>query len=54
MEPVNFSKVIAQTDVEMQRLGWTTDKGREHLQKNYGKRSHKSVLSTRTDHPFQK
>ncbi|WP_445631009.1 hypothetical protein [Nostoc sp. DSM 114167] len=39
MEPVNFSEVIAQTDVEMQRLGWTTDQGREHLIKNYGKRS---------------
>ncbi|MBN3893346.1 MULTISPECIES: hypothetical protein [unclassified Nostoc] len=39
MEPVNFSEVIAQTDVEMQRLGWTIDQGREHLIKNYGKRS---------------
>ncbi|MFN6483677.1 MULTISPECIES: hypothetical protein [unclassified Nostoc] len=39
MEPVNFSEVIAQTDVKMQRLGWTIDQGREHLIKNYGKRS---------------
>ncbi|MEH2327695.1 hypothetical protein [Nostoc sp.] len=39
MEPVNFFEVIAQTDVEMQRLGWTKDQGREHLRKNYGKRS---------------
>lgn len=39
MEPVNFSEVIAQIDVEMQRLGWTTDQRREHLKKNYGKRS---------------
>lgn len=39
MEPVDFSEVIAQTDVEMQRLGWTIDQGREHLIKNYGKRS---------------
>ncbi|WP_397327137.1 hypothetical protein [Nostoc punctiforme] len=39
MEPFNFSKVIAQTDVELQRLGWTTDQGREHLIKTYGKRS---------------
>ncbi len=44
MEPVNFSEVIAQTDVEMQRLGWTIDQGREHLIKNYGKRS-RSVLT---------
>ncbi|MDZ8030034.1 hypothetical protein [Nostoc sp. DedSLP04] len=36
---MNFSEVIAQTDVEMQRLGWTIDQGREHLIKNYGKRS---------------
>jgi hypothetical protein len=39
MEPINFAKVIAQTDVEMQRLGWTIDQGREHLKKTYGKRS---------------
>lgn len=39
MEPGNFGEVIAQTDVEMQRLGWTTDRGREHLKKTYGKRS---------------
>ncbi|MEH2078211.1 MAG: hypothetical protein V7K57_28080 [Nostoc sp.] len=39
MESVNFAEVIAQTDVEMQRLGWTIDQGREHLKKTYGKRS---------------
>lgn len=39
MESVNSAEVIAQTDVEMQRLGWTIDQGREHLKKNYGKRS---------------
>ncbi|RCJ20892.1 hypothetical protein A6V25_05955 [Nostoc sp. ATCC 53789] len=39
MESVNFSEVIAQTDVEMQRLGWTIDQGREHLIETYGKRS---------------
>jgi hypothetical protein len=38
MEPVNFAEVIFQTDVEMQRLGWTPEQGREHLKKNYGKR----------------
>ena len=36
---MNFAEVIAQTDVEMQRLGWTKDQGREHLKKTYGKRS---------------
>ncbi|MHC5935380.1 hypothetical protein [Nostoc sp.] len=36
---MNFSKVIAQIDVEMQRLGWTMEQRREHLKKNYEKRS---------------
>jgi hypothetical protein len=39
MEPVNFTEVIAQIDVEMQRLGWTREQEREHLKKNYEKRS---------------
>ncbi|MFN6559010.1 MAG: hypothetical protein RMY28_004285 [Nostoc sp. ChiSLP01] len=38
MEPVNISQIIAQIDVELQRLGWTTDQEREHLIKTYGKR----------------
>ncbi|MEH1817910.1 MAG: hypothetical protein V7L31_02235 [Nostoc sp.] len=36
METVNFSEVIFQTDVEMQRLGWTPEHGREHLKKTMG------------------
>ncbi|WP_442947845.1 hypothetical protein [Nostoc sp.] len=40
MEPVNFSEVIAQIDIEMELRGWTTDQGREYLKKTYGKRSH--------------
>ncbi|WP_442936959.1 hypothetical protein [Nostoc sp.] len=40
MEPVNFAEVIAQIDVETERLGWTTEQRREHLKKTYGKRSH--------------
>lgn len=51
MEPVNFSEVIAQTDVEMQRLGWTIDQGREHLIKNYGKRS-RFLLTDEQLHEF--
>ena len=39
MEPVNFSEVIAKTDCQMQRLGLTTEQGRDHLIKTYGKRS---------------
>ena len=37
--PVNLSDVIAQTDVELMRLGWTNAQGREYLEKTYGKRS---------------
>ncbi|RCJ39814.1 hypothetical protein A6769_04395 [Nostoc punctiforme NIES-2108] len=51
MEPVNFSEVIAQTDVEMQRLGWTIYQGREHLIKNYGKRS-RTLLTHEKLHEF--
>ncbi|MEH2193417.1 MAG: hypothetical protein V7K98_12370 [Nostoc sp.] len=35
----NFDNLINKTDAEMQRLGWTTEQGREHLVKYYGKRS---------------
>ncbi|AVH73000.1 hypothetical protein [Nostoc sp. 'Lobaria pulmonaria (5183) cyanobiont'] len=51
METGNFSEVIAQTDVEMQRLGWTIDQGREHLIKNYGKRS-RFLLTDEQLHEF--
>lgn len=37
-EPVDLSDVIAKTDVELQRLGWTPEQGREYLIKTYGKR----------------
>lgn len=37
--PVDLSDVIAQTDVELRRLGWTSAQGREYLEKTYGKRS---------------
>lgn len=35
----NLVDAIAKTSVEMQRLGWDTHKGREHLMSAYGKRS---------------
>jgi hypothetical protein len=38
-EPENLLDPIAKTDVEMQRLGWTPEQGREYLIKTYGKRS---------------
>jgi hypothetical protein len=37
--PIDLSDIIAQTDVELQRLGWDVHKGREFLEKTYGKRS---------------
>jgi hypothetical protein len=43
-EPVNLSDVIAQTDVQIERLGWTKEQGREFLKKTYGKLG-RSLLS---------
>ena len=37
-EPIDLSDVIAKTDVEMERLGWTPHQGREYLIQTYGKR----------------
>lgn len=39
VNPIDLSDIIAQTDVELQRLGWDVNQGREFLEKNYGKRS---------------
>ncbi|WP_016950996.1 hypothetical protein [Anabaena sp. PCC 7108] len=43
-EPVNLSDVIAETDVQIERLGWTKEDGREFLKKTYGKLG-RSLLS---------
>jgi hypothetical protein len=43
-EAVDLSDVIAKTDVELQRLGWTPEQGREYLIKTYGKRG-RTLLS---------
>jgi hypothetical protein len=37
--PVDLSDIIAQTDVELQRLRWDVHQGREFLEKTYSKRS---------------
>jgi hypothetical protein len=34
-----FGDLMTKTDNEMQRLGWSVEKGREHLVRYYGKRS---------------
>lgn len=41
--PVDLSDVIAQTDVELRRLGWTSAQGQEYLEKTYGKRSRRQL-----------
>ncbi|OCQ96838.1 hypothetical protein BCD64_14640 [Nostoc sp. MBR 210] len=38
MKPVNLAEVLAKTDVELHRLGWTPEQGRNYLIKTYGKR----------------
>lgn len=37
--PINLSDVIAQTDIELRRLQWTVEMGREYLEQTYNKRS---------------
>ena len=37
--PIDFSDVIARTNVELKRLGWTTQQGKDYLLQTYGKRS---------------
>ncbi len=41
--PVDLSDVIAQTSIELTRLGWTSEQGREYLEKTYGKRSRQQL-----------
>lgn len=38
MSMLDFTEVIAQTNQEMKRLGWTKRQGRNHLLATYGKR----------------
>ncbi|NEO33272.1 MAG: hypothetical protein F6K36_23165 [Symploca sp. SIO3C6] len=37
--PIDFSDIIARTSVELKRLGWTNQQGRDYLLQTYGKRS---------------
>ncbi|MEM8778040.1 MAG: hypothetical protein AAGF26_04040 [Cyanobacteria bacterium P01_G01_bin.49] len=43
-ETLDFSDIIARSNAELKRLGWTTEQGREYLIQTYGKRS-RQVLS---------
>lgn len=38
-EPIDFSEVIAKSDMELKRLSWTSEQGRNYLLGTYGKRS---------------
>jgi hypothetical protein len=42
-KPMDLSDEIAQTSVEMKRLGWNESQGRTHLQRTYGKRSRQQL-----------
>ncbi|MDV3351622.1 hypothetical protein QGP82_23160 [Leptothoe sp. LEGE 181152] len=41
--PVDLSDIIAQTDVEMARLGWSNVQGRSYLEKTFNKRSRQQL-----------
>lgn len=37
--PIDLSDIIAQTSIEVERLGWTPDQGKQYLKQAYGKES---------------
>lgn len=39
IELIDFNEIKQKTDIEIRRLGWTKDDGREFLKSRYGKRS---------------
>ena len=39
LDPIDMSEVIARTTVEVKRLGWTNQQGKDYLLQTYGKRS---------------
>ncbi|MCU0537006.1 MAG: hypothetical protein MUD14_24220 [Hydrococcus sp. Prado102] len=43
-ETASFDKLIKQTDIELKRLGWTKEQGRDYLMQAYGKRSRLMLL----------
>lgn len=38
-EEMEYEDIVAATDIELKRLGWTTEQGRDYLIQTYGKRS---------------
>ncbi|MGF1515171.1 MAG: hypothetical protein ACFB5Z_15945 [Elainellaceae cyanobacterium] len=43
LTPKDLSDIIARTSVELRRLSWTDEQGRNHLQNTYGKRSRQQL-----------
>jgi hypothetical protein len=41
--PIDLSDIIAQSSVELKRLGWSESRGRSYLQRTYGKRSRQQL-----------
>lgn len=41
--PVDLSDAIARTSIELKRLNWSNQQGREYLKKQYGKRSRQEL-----------
>lgn len=39
----DLSSLIAQTDMELERIGWTREKGQKHLMRTYSKRSRQQL-----------
>lgn len=42
-QTIDYTEVIARTNFEMNRLGWTEEQGRSYLKETYGKRSRHSL-----------
>lgn len=43
---IDFSDILAETDIELRRLGWDAKRGREHLKATYSKRSRQELNET--------
>ncbi|GAC1468440.1 MAG: hypothetical protein NVS2B14_08640 [Chamaesiphon sp.] len=45
-EAIDFSDIVARTNIEIKRLGWSTEQGRDYLMQTYNKRA-RSLLTDR-------
>ena len=45
-EPIDLSDAIAQSDIELKRLGWSHTEGRRFLEDTYGKRSRQQLTDS--------